>query len=593
MDEPNPDANASDPRAARADTSEAGARWFVWAFWLAMTCAAFAFVARYGPQVPLGDDYAIVPVWTGDRSLTLAWLWSTHNEHRLPIPRFVLWAAFRLSGGEVRAGMFVTTGCLSIAAAVLISAARRARGAALETDALFALLLLHVGHWNNLLWSWQVQFGLSTLLIALLAGRFLGRSEPSNAQLQVSTGTALALLPLCGANGLAMAPGLALWLMLWGLSAWRRGDRAFALRVGLALLPGLVVLGALMLSERPQSPVEPSSDPAAIARTALQVLAIGLGPVVQDRWPLFGGAVLGFGIMTGLGLVLVAIRSERNRLRATGLLAILIGFGVLTLGLAWGRAEGGPTAGLEDRYVTLTAPLTGLCALAWIRFGPQALARFFGASILAVVFLLSWSNSRVGLEAARLRKAQADAVEQDLKSGVPLSALIRRHTPYLHVSHEPLTRCLPMLKRAGVPPFDQLQLDPPWREIPLELEPTATRLAEWDSATKTIEATGVDPWVTFRLPERLELGGIRIRYDHENASGTPARFKLSWWRDDQSGFPLDQEYAPWVLPTGADQSTTVWIREPIDAFRIQPDNKPCRFRIASITLLAPVSDGGE
>src|SRR5205823_2555287 len=141
--------------------------------------AALAFVGRYGPDVPIGDDYDLVPALSGARPIAADWLWSQHNEHRIPLPRLVLLASYRLSGYDFRAGMFVNVVLLAALAAGLIAAARGLRGATWYSDAFFALALLHGGHHANLLWSFQVAFVLATALagaILLLIAR--GGSPP-------------------------------------------------------------------------------------------------------------------------------------------------------------------------------------------------------------------------------------------------------------------------------------------------------------------------------------------------------------------------------------------------------------------------------
>ncbi|KAJ3048424.1 hypothetical protein HK102_012697, partial [Quaeritorhiza haematococci] len=108
------------------------------------------------------------------------------------------------------------------------------------------------------------------------------------------------------------------------------------------------------------------------------------------------------------------------------------------------------------------------------------------------------------------------------------------------------------------------------------------RLARWEDGA--IVATGPDPWVRFDLPEPVRVAGVRIRYDHRNDDGSPARFKLAWRGAGGYDAP-ETQYGDWNLPTGDDLVTTVWIDEPVAWIRLQPDNRPCRFRIRELTLL--------
>ena len=82
----------------------------------------------------------------------------------------------------------------------------------------------------------------------------------------------------------------------------------------------------------------------------------------------------------------------------------------------------------------------------------------------------------------------------------------------------------------------------------------------------------------FSMPEPLRtIAGIGPRECHSNAEGEAARFKRAGRRPGQDRFPADQEDPAWALPTGAERSTTLWIGDPVDAIRLQPDNRPWPF----------------
>ena len=59
-----------------------------------MISAAVVLVVRYGADVPLWDDFVLVPVLTGETPLTADWLWAQHNEHRIALSKLVLLGAF-------------------------------------------------------------------------------------------------------------------------------------------------------------------------------------------------------------------------------------------------------------------------------------------------------------------------------------------------------------------------------------------------------------------------------------------------------------------------------------------------------------------
>jgi hypothetical protein len=205
--------------------------------------------------------------------------------------------------------------------------------------------------------------------------------------------------------------------------------------------------------------------------------------------------------------------------------------------------------------------------------------------------VLLWPNTRIGLEQGRQRRLDSEAVVADLGLGLPPFAIAARHTGFLHSSHDDLGRGLPLLVASQRGVFRGARPNPPLREVPVGA-PDRLSLARWEPGSRTVEAIGVDPWATFELPERTLVAGVRIRYDLENGPATSARFKLQWKRSGQEGFTEDQQYQQWTLPVGPGREMVIWIAEPIDSFRIQPDNQPSRFRIEEMVLLVPDGAAG-
>src|SRR5215471_5218044 len=218
----------------------------VYGVWLAMSLVAISYVTRYGSDVPSWDDWDMVPTMTGHQPVTAEWLWSQHNEHRVPLPRLILLGLHRITGINFRTPMFfnvLITGALALA---MLLVAKRLRGGRVSyTDAFFPLIFLNWGQAANLIWGWEVQFYASMAFssIALLLTAQSGpRLRLRNA---APLGVCLILLPLCGVNGLVLAPLLALWLSYSAVVHLRTREPS-ARRDGLLVL-GLAV-SALLLS---------------------------------------------------------------------------------------------------------------------------------------------------------------------------------------------------------------------------------------------------------------------------------------------------------------------------------------------------------
>src|SRR5262249_2946288 len=216
-------------------------RWIVGLLAVVMSLAMLRFVYLYGGNVPYLDDWDIVPALTGNQPVTFGWLWSQHNEHRLPLPRLLLLALYHVSGFDFRSGMVFNAAALILMTALMLHAAARIRGNVSLTDAFIPLLLLSWAHYDNLLWSRQVGFVLATLL-AILALHALSQSASLSRSIGLYMGMLVCALPLTGAVGLAFAAPLSVWMMM---VAWvcRRQDVSLTKILVTGSLLGFLLIG--------------------------------------------------------------------------------------------------------------------------------------------------------------------------------------------------------------------------------------------------------------------------------------------------------------------------------------------------------------
>src|SRR5215831_13470412 len=116
-------------------------RWIVWGIWTGMLIAALGYVWRFGSNVPFWDEWNLIPALTGHQPVTLKWLWTPRNGHRLPVPMLFLLGLYTISDVDFRVGMYFNVIGLAIAAAALILTSERIRGGkASIADAFFPLL---------------------------------------------------------------------------------------------------------------------------------------------------------------------------------------------------------------------------------------------------------------------------------------------------------------------------------------------------------------------------------------------------------------------------------------------------------------------
>lgn len=438
--------------------------WLVWAVTLASILVA---IARDGRNIPFEEDWLMVAPMTGHQPDLPRWLWSQNSEHRLPLPRLVNLALLRATG-DFRSTMVFDTLALAAVAAAMILVARSLRGGRTSlADAFFPLLLLHLGNWDNLVWGWQIQFVLPTVLACALLLIIVARPGPPTRLSAVAGAAALVGLPLSGANGLVFTPTLAAWL---AYTAWTRGrDPTLEHRPGGWLTAGAAFVAALLcvvyfIGYQASPWNQPSPGLGATLVTAGKFLTLSIGPAAAKRWLLFG-IIVALVFVTGLGLLLAAWRDpgrSDERQRILGLLAFFAAAAVLTLAIGWGRAGRAEATGrMPTRYVLLAAP--GLCAAYFsaLLYGRSWPGRALPAAMAALLLLLFPFNTHAGLQRRAWFGAGFAAFERDLEAGTPAPELAHGHYEFMLHWDEPLmVASLRQLHAAGIGPFGTWEPDP-------------------------------------------------------------------------------------------------------------------------------------
>jgi hypothetical protein len=569
--------------------AESGAWPFVWGLWALLAAVALAYVARFGPDIPLWDDFDAVDVIAGSRRLSVEWLWSLHNEHRVPLPRLVLLALYKLSGTDFRAGMFFNVAALTALAGAAIAVAGRLRGGTRTCDAVLPLALLSAANHENILWSWQLVFVLSTALAGAVLLVIVSRGDwpgPRNAAL---VGLGVAALPLCGANALVLVPALVCWLLAGAGASWSAGttQRRLAASIALALCGlALLIVTLYLLDFRHAGHHVAAESIGMAARTSLQFLALMFGPPASDLWPASGVvALLVVASSAALAARAAFTGSPVERPRALGLVAAFAAFGSLVLALGWGRAGSGENVGFGARYSTLIAPLWIVVFFTWELYASSAIARVMLTSVFSALLLFFWPNAVLALEYGRKAANQASSFERDVRAGMPSYLLVKRYTPFFHPSQDEAGRMLEVLRNARIGLFKTLRPDPSFREVRVPTAPSDLKFARWENGTALV--TGIDPYLHFVLPRALSVAEIRLKYSHANRVGGAGHFRFSWTSAAGLKPEAAQRSSNWALPTGKDRVTIIRVADTVKEFWIQPDNQPCEFSIEEIVLRIP------
>jgi hypothetical protein len=439
------------PPASPTSAGDRRVRVALFVLWLTLFAAGLVFVGRYALTNPYVDEWAFVPVLLEEKPVG-PWLWELHNEHRFPLPRLLYIGLFRLTG-DLRAGCLVSVVGISLVAAGLMHLARRVRGRASLADAVFPLLLIHVGQAENLYMGYQLAFMLTAALAAGLLAVVVLSGEPTAERPRAMSmapdfthgfsavgspgfrrgllATLLGwLLLTCGAAGLAYgvaAAGWVLFVAVFGrLVTWQR-----------LVLVAVTVVTPAYIAAYVQGYVRPSHHPESAgpyesARVGLEAQAMALGPGAAGLWNHVGDFVLVPVLVIGLVVVAQIVRwFFRSHMdpRAVGLLLFVGAAGAVAFGIGWGRSGFHNDMGLAWRYGWVTAPAVWAAYFTWLVHGGRVSTYGLAALAVAAALLFPVNEGSGFVDAERTVRPFEAAWEADVRAGRTAAEVLDRRHP--------------------------------------------------------------------------------------------------------------------------------------------------------------------
>jgi hypothetical protein len=510
---------AGDVRARLARVGRALTVLLVWGTWLTMLGADLWLVREYGLDLPRTDDWVMVPQVVGRSPVTLRWLWTPQNEHRIPLPRLVYLAVVRGSGNDFRAGMVLNVAMLTAAAGLLILASRWANGGRTRVaDAFFPLALMGWMHYENMLWCFQISMILPVLLLCAIAAAMNHPHATTRARAGLVIGICLPLLVLTGGPSVAAVP-LALWL--GAVAAWqwwqRRngagGARGAAVQLGLSVAT-LAMMVAYVAAYQRQALLPPGQI-AEMPRKCVEFLSVGWGLAAAMAEPRRWGVLAGVLVAGAVAVLLrygVWRRERAEQLRAAGLLACVVGLLMVMGSVAYARGTG-----VIGRYVVLSVPLLCVAQLIYARYGTPTTRRLVPLVLLAGMLWWWPANQHEGKSVVESRSNAYRQLEDDVRAELPLEALAVRNHPLIYDwDVDSVARWVRLLHDYRLGPYKRM--DARLVESPGALEPM--RIEPVPSAVFAMDSTGKQRWVSldgsafleYRLPRPLPVRGIRMRF---------------------------------------------------------------------------------
>ena len=425
---------------------DGGVRLFLGLCWSFMALAALWFVWQNGIQVPYLDEYpAFIPVFAGEERLSLGWLWKPYNDNRMPFAKLLNILLPWLTGYRWNACALLGVLVLGAVSLGLIVVASKTRGRPSPVDAIFPLILLNWGHWENIAWSAQHHFvWVHTILLALLM-LIAGRRRYDSLAVIVLAGGGIALFPLLGPGALAYMPAMLLWLAYVTIAVWRQGSPGSGSKAALAgalALAGLVFLGLYSRGYQPVDAGE-AGGMRIVLSSFVQAVSMTLGSDqvsyfrLQQEWPplwvIAGTGLVLFHLATAGLLIAAWLRLPQERARAAGLLCYLAGTACVLLALAVQR-RGSFEIATQSRYALVAMPPLFCGWYAWLLYGPRAITSLLLTGLFAAACLVLPLNMEYAWgETAKLAETHQAFVEA-LHSGRPAFVVADNHYPFVHAA---------------------------------------------------------------------------------------------------------------------------------------------------------------
>jgi dolichol-phosphate mannosyltransferase len=432
---------------------------FVRSVWLIMTAIALVCIIKFGRNIPLAEDWFFVPQITGVQSDLPSWLWEPNNEHRIPLPKIMLYSSIKILNNDFRAGMYLNLIFLSAISLLMIFTAQKLRhGNSSYNDAFFPIIIMHIGHWPNIVWGWQFSFVLPMVLSSACL-IIIVRDEIVTSLLSVKIFViSLVALTLCGANGLIFVPFLIVWIIFMLFLSPHKKELPKKNKIYLivsAIITIILFCIYFIGLERPSwIPTNPGLRETL--KTSAQFIAIAFGPAALKNWRIFSVFLIFLSIITGFWALYKYIKNNtKEKITHVGICLFFIAVVIFTFALGYGRA-GTIENGMPYRYALPSVPLLLIIYFIW-ELHKSKVGRFINTLLFLIALFILPLNIKAGLFWGSWYENGMVKIEKDIKDGIPFSVMSIKHREFLIHWWKPykLEEAMFLLKDAGIKPFSE------------------------------------------------------------------------------------------------------------------------------------------
>lgn len=398
---------------------------------LLATLVFFVLLYPLTKPFPYSDDWSYIGFLANPWSFDTSWLFSLHNDHRIPLQKFFHLVLLNLTGGDFR--ILIAANVMVIAATSIcwVMMSRLILNEQSWAEWIVPGVLLGFG-FNTVAWGFSFQF-LSGLFFLALANLLWVRSvltERNN--LGGGAYLSLTLCALCGGNGLITSTIVGFGFLC---AFFSRGFRRSSLAVRFCfLLWGITILVVwLGWTSSPATEVQ-ANNQEEYAFFAIGMLKSWLG-IFAINSSFFKTLFAIFVLIIALGgSILLMLRIKRNNSSYCSPLIVLPVFlsalqaVVMIIAVSYSRAGVQPwSPGLELHYGYL---VTALPLSAWIVIlilSKGALRNFLLGAFVLIVGAAYLINAGWRIKAAQDEYRRGTVVVADIVSTLSASVVAQRH----------------------------------------------------------------------------------------------------------------------------------------------------------------------